>query len=56
MGTVVYFLATASLCFGAFGLLSGLFTDESDGSKLTARAVRAVGFLLLAGLLKNFFV
>jgi hypothetical protein len=56
MGTVIYVFEISCLVLGAFGLISAVFTEESDGTRLTARAVRAVGFLLLAGLLKNFFV
>jgi len=50
----LYFLVIACTIFGAMGLLSSFISEESDGSKLTAKAIRAVGFVLLASLLKSF--
>jgi hypothetical protein len=40
--------------FGAISLLSTIFTKEKDGMKLVARALRAVAFLLLAGVLNSY--
>jgi hypothetical protein len=51
MATFVY----ACLFFGALSLISGVIAEESDGSKLTAKAVRAVGFLLLRSRWADFY-
>lgn len=54
MSGITHFVAGASVIFGAVGLIGSFITDESDGSKLIAQAVRAVGFLLLAGALNGY--
>lgn len=53
MHNILHGIAVACVIFGAISLLSSIFTDESDGMKLVARAVRAVAFLLLAGVLNS---
>jgi hypothetical protein len=54
MANFIYYTAIASGIFGAIGLVASFVVDESDGSMLTARLIRAVGFVLLAGLLKSY--
>jgi len=54
MALLIYLLAVLCLILGAVGLVGSWYSNESDGSKLIARVIRAVGFLLLAGLLKSF--
>jgi hypothetical protein len=54
MSGIIHFVAGACVIFGAVGLTASFITDESDGSKLIVQAVRAVGFLLLAGALNGY--
>ena len=54
MGVLIHVIAVVCVVFGALCLFSSIITEESDGTKLTAQAVRAVAFLLLAGLLNSF--
>jgi hypothetical protein len=46
--------AAACVVFGAMGLIGSFYSDESDGTKMMTRAVRAVGFLILAGALNGY--
>jgi hypothetical protein len=54
MAGFIHFSAVACLILGAVGLVATFLSEESDGSKLTARTIRAVGFLMLAGLLNGY--
>ena len=53
MGVLIHLIGIVCMIVGAVFLLL-TFTEENDGTKVTARAVRAVAFLLLAGLLNGF--
>jgi hypothetical protein len=54
MSGTIHLIAAACLIFGGVGLVASFLSEESDGSKLIAQAVRAVGFLLLAGALNGY--
>jgi len=54
MSGMIHFVAGACVVFGAIGLIASFITEESDGTKLIAHALRAVGFLLLAGVLNGY--
>jgi hypothetical protein len=54
MSGIIRFIAGACVVFGAIGLIVSFITEESDGSKLIAHALRAVGFLLRAGVLNGY--
>ena len=54
MHILVHLIVAVCVIFGVICLLSSIITEESDGSKLTARVLRAVAFLLLASLLNSF--
>ena len=54
LSSIIHFVAGICVFFGGVDLITTFFTEESDGSKLTARTVRAVGFLILAGLLNGY--
>ncbi len=54
MGYLIYFLVIVCMVLGVIGLVFSFVAEESDGSKRTAQAIRSVGFLLLAGLLRGF--
>jgi hypothetical protein len=47
-------VAGVCVVVGAIGLIALALSDESDGTKMAARAVRAVGFLTLAGALNGY--
>ena len=54
MGVLMHVIVALCVIFGAICLFSSVTTEETDGTKLTAQAVRAVAFLLLGGLLNSF--
>jgi hypothetical protein len=54
MGNFIYFLAIVCTALGGISLIWSCIAEESDGARLIARVIRAVGYLLLAGLLKGF--
>lgn len=54
MSFIFHFVAGVFVFFGAVSLLTTFFSEERDGSKLVVRTVRAVGFILLAGVLNGY--
>jgi hypothetical protein len=54
MSFIFHFVAGVLVFFGAVSLITTFFAEERDGSRLVVRTVRAVGFILLAGVLNGY--
>jgi hypothetical protein len=54
MSFIFHFVAGVFVFFGAVSLITTFFAEERDGSRLVVRTVRAVGFILLAGVLNGY--